>query len=98
VKSKPDLDSMEELQALKAVVRSRLTGLERLELRYSGTEPLFRAMIEASHAHTEQELANTAWELCRAVQNASGLEGTGEDKIEILNVTRGGLMSNETPA
>ena len=41
---------------------------------------------------TEQELADIAWELCRVVQKASGVEEADNNTIEILNVTRGGLM------
>jgi phosphoglucosamine mutase len=92
VNSKPDLNAIRELENLKMNIQSRLPGLARLELRYSGTEPLFRVMIESDHSHSEQELANTAWDLCSVVQRASGVKDPDQDQIEILNVTRGGIM------
>ena len=94
VQSKPDLDDITALNSLKSDIRSRVPGITRMELRYSGTEPLFRVMIESDHSQSEQDLANVAWELCRVVQKASGVEGTGADQIEILNVTRGGIMDH----
>jgi phosphoglucosamine mutase len=94
VQSKPDLENIVELNSLKSDIRARISGITRMELRYSGTEPLFRVMIESDHSQSEQDLANVAWELCRVVQKASGVEGTGADQIEILNVTRGGIMDH----
>lgn len=76
-------------EALLAMI-SELPGLTRKSLRYSGTEPKFRVMLEADKRHTEQDLAEKAWQICRIVQAASGMEANAN--IEILNVTRGGLM------
>ena len=93
VNDKPPLDGIKELNALRQKAKSDLSGLQRMELRYSGTEPLFRAMLEADERHSESELANVAWAICRAVQNASG---TVEGRIEILNCTRGGMLFAQT--
>jgi len=89
VSAKPPLDSIAGWADLQAAIKGRLPGLQRMELRYSGTEPQFRAMLEADERHSSQELASAAWELCRRVQEASQ---SGEQPIEILDCARGGLL------
>jgi phosphomannomutase len=71
--------------------RANLPALHRINLRYSGTEPLFRAMLEADDRLTEQDLADIAWEICIKAQTAAGVSN-GE--MEILNCTRGGLLTH----
>jgi phosphoglucosamine mutase len=90
VSSKPSLDAIAELERLHGKVSSTLAGMHRIELRYSGTEPLFRAMLEADEPHSVQELADMAGALCRVVQQASG---TADGDLEILNCTQGGTLS-----
>ena len=92
VEGKPDLDDIKELDSLQTQIRQGVQGITRMELRYSGTEPLFRVMIESDHSTNEQSLADIAWRLCQVVQEASGTETSGDDQIEILNVTRGGII------
>jgi hypothetical protein len=47
-------------------------------------------MLEADTRHSEQDLAEYAWKICHIVQAESGTpEGAA---VEVLNVTRGGLM------
>ncbi|MBN1889226.1 MAG: hypothetical protein JW850_14630, partial [Thermoflexales bacterium] len=88
VASKPDLKSIRELATLETSLES-MPGLLKKELRYSGTEPLFRVMIEADARHSEAELADKARTICRAVQEAAqSPNGT----IEILNCSRGGQL------
>ena len=90
VAEKIDLDELDRVQALKTAIEANLPGLTRLNLRYSGTEPKVRLMMEADTRHTEAELAEQAFALCEAVQNATGTpEGSF---LEVLNVTRGGLV------
>jgi len=90
VENKPDLESIVPLKEAVLAMITELPGLTRKSLRYSGTEPKFRVMLEADKRHTEQELTEKAWQICRIVQTASD---TNENAlIEILNVTRGGLM------
>jgi phosphoglucosamine mutase len=89
VSAKPPLDRIAGWEALKTDVRGRLPGLQRMELRYSGTELQFRAMLEADAHHTGPELAQAAWDLCRHVQDASR---TTEGRIEVLDCARGGLL------
>jgi phosphoglucosamine mutase len=94
VAEKLDLETLPEVQALKQQIQTNLTGLTRLNLRYSGTEPKVRLMLEADTRHTETELANQAFALCEAVQAATGTpEGSF---LEVLNVTRGGLVQRES--
>jgi phosphoglucosamine mutase len=46
VRQKVDLDTVPEIAAAVALVQSRLAGNGRLLVRYSGTEPLLRVMLE----------------------------------------------------
>jgi phosphoglucosamine mutase len=46
VRQKVDLDTVPEIAAAVALVESRLAGNGRLLVRYSGTEPLLRVMLE----------------------------------------------------
>jgi len=64
-------------------------GLVRVNLRYSGTEPRFRAMLEADERMTEDALAEIAVRVCRRLQTVAGV---GKAEIDILNVTRGGVI------
>lgn len=94
VDSKPDLDGIAELIRIKQDLGNELPDLRRMELRYSGTEPLFRAMLECGYRNSEQDLANAAWKICRAVQQAGGMRvGDDDQTVEILNVGRGGLLT-----
>ncbi len=47
VKEKPPLESLENLQRTKKEVERELSGRGRIVIRYSGTEPLLRIMVEA---------------------------------------------------
>lgn len=91
VTEKIDLETLDEVQSLKEAVQKDLAGLTRLNLRYSGTEPKVRLMLEADARHTEAELAAQAFALCEAVQSATGTPGGSS--LEVLNVTRGGLVA-----
>ena len=66
VRDKVDLESVPPIAAAISRVESRLAGQGRLLVRYSGTEPLLRVMIEGRHAdeiHTwAQEIADVAKE------------------------------------
>jgi phosphoglucosamine mutase len=92
VPSKPDLNQVEELEQIKLEVTQKVSDIKRMELRYSGTEPLFRVMLEAGITQSEQDLANYAWKMCRAVQKATGQENYEGYSIEILNVSKGGVL------
>ena len=79
---------------MKAALHNSLPGLTRLNLRYSGTEPKVRLMLEADNRHTEEELAQQAFALCEAVQDSTGTPPGSF--LEVLNVTKGGLVSRQT--
>jgi len=64
-------------------------GLVRVNLRYSGTEPRFRAMLEADERMSEEDLADIAVQVCRTLQ---AIAGVGKAEIDILNTTRGGVI------
>jgi phosphoglucosamine mutase len=49
VKSKPSLDSLPEVSRELAAAEKALGTSGRVVLRYSGTEPLARVMVEAEH-------------------------------------------------
>jgi phosphomannomutase len=84
--------SRKELDELETGLLAHTPGIVRVNLRYSGTEPLLRAMLESDGQVDEQGLARIALELCRKAQATSGaLSG----HIDILNVTRGGVIPVE---
>jgi phosphoglucosamine mutase len=62
VRSKPPLESLPEVSRALAEAQSALGENGRIVLRYSGTEPLARVMVEAEHhsdvQHFSQSLAN----------------------------------------
>jgi phosphoglucosamine mutase len=91
VAQKIDLENLESVRVLKDAIGDELPGLTRLNLRYSGTEPKVRLMLEADNQHTEKELAEKAFALCEAVQAATGTPKGAF--LEVLNVTRGGLVA-----
>lgn len=90
VANKPELTEIPALNALLAEIRQELPGLVRLNLRYSGTEPKCRLMLETDTRHTPAELARHAWRVCELVQRETGTPANA--KIEVLNVSDGGLM------
>ncbi len=94
VAKKIDLDQLDTVKVLQERIKNDLPGLTRLNLRYSGTEPKVRLMLEADTRHTEEELAEKAFVLCEAVQEATGTPSGAF--LEVLNVTRGGLVEKPT--
>ncbi len=79
-----------ELNELEASLLAHTPGIVRVNLRYSGTEPLLRAMLESDGQVDEKGLARIALDICRKAQETSGaLSG----HIDILNVTRGGVIA-----
>lgn len=82
--------SREKLAALEESILGETPGLIRANLRYSGTEPLFRVMLESDSTRSEVDLAEIAVRLCRKVQSKREIEGT---VIDILNCTSGGELT-----
>jgi phosphoglucosamine mutase len=65
VERKVDLKTVPEVARVMADIESRLAGSGRLLIRYSGTEPLLRIMIEGQDQH---EIATWANEIADAVK------------------------------
>ena len=82
----------EEINELRSKLISLYPELIRVNLRYSGTEPIFRMMLESGFNLSEEELAKIALELSEKIQSKSGIS---DGEIHILNCTRGGLISIE---
>lgn len=80
------------LAALEKEAAAAAPGLARINLRYSGTEPKFRVMLESNGTPDEDGLAGIARTLCRRAQAAAGLP---DGAIEILDCSRGGLIRAE---
>ena len=58
VSKKPKLDTVPELQRAIAQSEQRLNGSGRVLVRYSGTEPLLRVMVEGECDDEIREVAN----------------------------------------
>jgi len=69
VAEKPDLETLPRVAAAKRSVEERLGADGRLVLRYSGTEPLARVMIEGPDQPSIEAMAG---ELAGAIQEAIG--------------------------
>jgi phosphoglucosamine mutase len=65
VKEKKALDSVPAIKAVTDAIETKLTGAGRLLIRYSGTEPLLRIMIEGKD---QREIQGWADEIAAAVR------------------------------
>jgi phosphoglucosamine mutase len=79
-----------ELEQMVARALEQAPGILRFNLRYSGTEPQIRAMLESDGSLDEAELARVAVGVCRGAQEYAGV---GRAEIDILNTTRGGVLA-----
>ena len=70
VERKVDLKTVPEVAAVMADVESRLAGQGRLLVRYSGTEPLLRVMLEGQN---EAEIRRWGQEIIDAVKQHVGV-------------------------
>jgi len=66
VKSKPPLESLPEVARALAEARSTLGGNGRIVLRYSGTEPLARVMVEAEQDSDVQRFSKSLADALRS--------------------------------
>jgi len=78
VKTKPPLESLPSVAAVAREVATRLGTRGRLVLRYSGTEPLARVMIEGEDQDEIEELATTLIEAIRQEIGADSSASTQE--------------------
>jgi phosphoglucosamine mutase len=69
VRNKADLQSIPEIAAAIARVEGRVAGQGRLLVRYSGTEPLLRVMLEGKH---DEEIRAWAQEIVDVVKQHLG--------------------------
>lgn len=69
VKSKPPLDSLDEVSKLIRRAETSLGGSGRIVVRYSGTEPLARVMVEAER---EDDVRHWTEALASALKSAIG--------------------------
>jgi len=69
VREKPDLRAHPRVGPVVAEVEAALAGNGRLVLRYSGTEPLARVMIEGKSPETVRDLAQR---LAEAIEQELG--------------------------
>jgi phosphoglucosamine mutase len=81
-----------ELEQIVSKELARAPGITRFNLRYSGTEPQIRAMLESDGSLSESALARVAVGVCRQAQEFAGV---GAADIDILNTTRGGVLPVE---
>lgn len=65
VTKKPNLDSIPELQRAICESERRLNGSGRVLVRYSGTEPLLRVMVEGECDEQIREVANRLVEVVK---------------------------------
>jgi phosphoglucosamine mutase len=77
------------LEDMVAAALAQDPGILRLNLRYSGTEPSIRAMLESDGSLSEAALARVAVGICRKAQEFAGV---GKAEIDILNTTQGGIL------
>ena len=70
VRSKPPLDSLPELTRALSQAQSALGETGRIVLRYSGTEPLARVMVEAEHDSDVQRYSQSLANVLRAAIGA----------------------------
>jgi phosphoglucosamine mutase len=73
VERKVDLKTVPEIASVLADVESRLAGSGRLLVRYSGTEPLLRVMLEG---RDQDEIRRWGEEIVEAVQQHLGARAT----------------------
>ena len=71
-------------------MKEELPGLVQWNSRYSGTEPKYRLMLEADQRSSAQDVVRVAWEICDLIQELTNTPAGA--KIEVLNVSQGGLM------
>ena len=72
VRAKPPLEELERLQTKISEIEAELRGAGRIVVRYSGTEPLARVMIEGDDARRIETLAD---ECCEEIAKALGEGG-----------------------
>lgn len=86
VNARPKLESLPAFNRVHQQALAQLGSGATVNVRYSGTEPLVRVMIEAGLEHGVLELAQWADQLCRSVQAGSE---SPEGHVEIKDCVSG---------
>jgi len=86
VSAKPDLNQTGSIADARRALLEHLGADAAINIRYSGTEPLVRVMIEGTLAHSIPQLAREALRLCRVVQAAAA---TPDGRIEVKDCATG---------
>ena len=73
VREKPPLEELSGVQAALQRIQRDLRGRGRINVRYSGTEPVARVMIEGEDRARIEELAR---DVCAEIAKVIGEEGT----------------------
>jgi len=92
VGQKPDLEGLASFQGERPAVQEYLGEKATVNVRYSGTEPLVRVMIEAETGFSLEEVARQAVRLCRAVQDEVGSPG---EWLEVKDAASGSRLDVE---
>lgn len=78
--------SRKELDDLQEELLNSIFGVVCANLRYSGTEPQFRVMLESNGQQSVDDLGIVALKICRDVQSIAGIK---DGVIDLLDCTRG---------
>jgi phosphoglucosamine mutase len=79
VKDKPPLESIAEVRQALAEAQTALGDNGRIVLRYSGTEPLVRVMVEAEQ---EADVRRFSRSIAEAVRSAIGEDSRGKPSLQ----------------
>ncbi|MHA2401890.1 MAG: phosphoglucosamine mutase [Candidatus Kariarchaeaceae archaeon] len=86
---KPPIEDIEEFINEQDRILKVLGENSSLITRYSGTEPLFRVMIQGTDGQSLDEIIREAIKLCRVIQKKTGDE---EGWLEVKDCTSGALI------
>jgi phosphoglucosamine mutase len=90
VSSKPSLDEVLEYRKELTNVLHELGDRVIVNVRYSGTEPLLRVMIQGEPEQSLEEIARQAIRLCRSVQTHTG---DANASLEVKDCTTGASIN-----
>jgi phosphoglucosamine mutase len=89
VAAKLDLDALETYLVARGEICGYFEDRATINIRYSGTEPVVRVMIEADASYSLEDVVHRAVYLCRAVQRDVGSAGAW---IEVKDATSGSKL------
>jgi len=89
VSQKPNLESINDFVLERKKIIKLLGRGAIINTRYSGTEPVFRVMIQGTESNSLDEIVHYAKDLCRLVQS---FNGDYNARIEAKDCTTGDLI------